>query len=236
MLKEPTPVKTRPRLWWITGTDTGVGKTVVTASLARYLRTRGTTVAALKPFCSGNRGDARGLRLAAGAAMSLSEINPWFFRASLTPLLAARREGRRVTLAEAVDALEALTGRCSWTLVEGAGGWLSPLGEGFDARDLVLKLRARVLVVCPNRLGAINQSLLVWGALPPGMRRKALLVLVGQQQPDGSARSNGAILRERLGSDRVWDLPFLGEEPLGDTAWRRATRRIGGLIRRMAAG
>ena len=84
----------------ITGTDTGVGKTVVASLLASSLRRSGFAVAALKPFCSGGRGDAVALREAAGNVLSLDHTNPWHFAAALAPLLAARQVGKRVRLPE----------------------------------------------------------------------------------------------------------------------------------------
>ena len=77
------------RIYFIIGTDTGVGKTVFTALLTRRLREKEVRVAALKPLCSGGREDARVLRAASGHVLSLDEINPWHFRAPLAPLLAA---------------------------------------------------------------------------------------------------------------------------------------------------
>jgi dethiobiotin synthetase len=86
--------------FFITGTDTGAGKTVLTALLARYLRERGVRTAALKPVCSGGRDDARVLRAASAGALALDKINPWHFRAPIAPLLAARREQKHVRLAD----------------------------------------------------------------------------------------------------------------------------------------
>jgi dethiobiotin synthetase len=85
--------------FFITGTDTGVGKTVLTALLTRHLRERGVNAVALKPVCSGDRADARALHAASAGALTLDEINPWHFRAPMAPLLAARRERKRVALA-----------------------------------------------------------------------------------------------------------------------------------------
>ena len=85
-------VRQLKRIIFITGTDTGVGKTVLTALLVRFLRERGVKAVALKPICSGDRADARALRAAMDGALSLDEINPWHFRAPVAPLLAARRE------------------------------------------------------------------------------------------------------------------------------------------------
>ena len=79
--------------YFITGTDTGVGKTVLTSLLTRFLRAGGVPAAALKPICSGGRADARALHAAMNGALSLDEINPWHFRAAVAPALAAPAEG-----------------------------------------------------------------------------------------------------------------------------------------------
>ena len=129
-------------MFFITGTDTGAGKTVLTALLARFLRERGVNVAALKPVCSGGRDDARALQAALGGALSLDEINPWHFRPPIAPVLAARRERKRVTLADVLAHVRAMQKRFDVVLIEGAGGLLSPLGENFDSRDLLTALRA----------------------------------------------------------------------------------------------
>ena len=96
--------------------------------------------------------------------VTLEEINPWFFRAPLAPVLAARMTGRKVRIDDVVKHLKWCARRAEVLLVEGAGGLLSPLGEGFDSRDLIHRLSARVIVVAPNRLGAVNQVRLVLAA------------------------------------------------------------------------
>jgi dethiobiotin synthetase len=194
---------------FITGTDTGVGKTVFACLLARHLRGRGLSVAALKPVCSGGRGDAKALRAAMGGALTMAEINPWHFRASEAPLLAARVEERKVNLAEVVAHARRIQRWFPVLIVEGAGGVLSPLGEDFDSRDLIKTLRAVPVVVCPNRLGAINQVLLALAALPRGFSRKAQVVLVSQNRPDDSSAGNLAFLGEKIGRRRVHNLPWI---------------------------
>ena len=97
--------------FFITGTDTGVGKTALTSLLAHYLHERGIRVAALKPICSGGRGDARALHAALNGRLTLDEINPWHFRAPMAPLLAARRERKRVALADVLAQVGAMQKR-----------------------------------------------------------------------------------------------------------------------------
>jgi dethiobiotin synthetase len=215
--------------FFITGTDTGVGKTVLTALLARYLRERGVSAAALKPICSGGRDDARALRAAMNGALTPDEINPWHFRASLAPLLAARRERRRVGLADVLAHVRTMQKRFNVLLVEGAGGLLSPLGENFDSRDLIAALRATPIVVCPNRLGAVNQVLLTLAALPRSASCRARVVLISPSKPDASTSTNVSLLAEFLDAKRIFCLPRLGgrfdpEKVLKDSRIRRTFR------------
>ena len=199
------------RIFFITGTDTGVGKTVLTVLLTRHLRAQGLRVRAVKPFCSGGREDVEALFAAQEGQFALDDINPWYFRSPLTPLLAARRERRRVTLAQAVNFLRTATCATDVLLAEGAGGLLSPLGEGFSARELIQTTRATPLFVCPNRLGAINQARLVWAALSPAAAARARLVLVSQSRPDPSPPGNCRLLAKLLGTARLVPLPWLAD-------------------------
>src|SRR5471030_2695510 len=104
---------------FITGTDTGVGKTVLTVLLVKFLRERGVNAAALKPICSGGRGDARKIFAAIDSVLSLDEINPWHFRTPIAPLLAARRENKKVKLSQVVAHARAMQKRFEILLIEG---------------------------------------------------------------------------------------------------------------------
>ena len=197
---------------FITGTDTGVGKTVLTRLLAQYLRQRGIAVAALKPVCSGGRDDARALHAALDGALTLDEINPWYFRAPIAPLLAARLEKRTVILAQVLAHIRALQNSFAVTLIEGAGGLLSPLGENFASRDLIAALRARPIIVASNRLGVVNHILLTLEALPKNRRPDAVIILVSPRNPDPAAGSNARVLRPYLAQQELFTLPWLGDE------------------------
>lgn len=197
------------RIVIITGTDTGVGKTVLATLLARHLRASGVNVAALKPICSGGREDAQALRRALDETLALDEINPWHFRAALAPLLAARQERKAVRLREAASYVHRIGMRFSVVLVEGAGGLLSPLGEGFSARELITTLGADVVVVAPNRLGVVNHVRLTLEALPPVMAARAQVVLMSPRRPDAASRTNRALLGGFMPIGHVHSLPFL---------------------------
>src|SRR5436190_15427053 len=221
----------RSRILFVTGTDTGVGKTVLTSLLARHLRQRGVAVAALKPICSGGRADARALHSSLDGTLTLDEINPWHFRAPLAAQLAARREHRRVDLAKVLAQVRSVQRRFDVVLVEGAGGLLSSLGEGFNARDLIIALRAVPIIVCPNRLGVVNHALLTVEALPRDAARRAQIVLMSPRRPGSVSRTNPRILSELLGNRRVQVLPRLTATRSPARALTRAVRRtLGALV------
>jgi dethiobiotin synthetase len=192
---------------FITGTDTGVGKTVLAALLTWFLRERGVNAAALKPICSGGRADARALRAAMDGALTLDEINPWHFRSPIAPLLAAKLEKKSVRLVQVLAHIRVLERRFEVLVVEGAGGLLSPLGENFDSRDLIAALHARPIIVAPNQLGAVNHVLLTLEALPQDLRAKARVVLVSPPRSDAATKSNAKLLAE-FTSAKIISLPW----------------------------
>jgi dethiobiotin synthetase len=195
---------------FITGTDTGAGKTVLTALLARFLRACGVHAAALKPVCSGHRADARKIFAALDGALPLDEINPWHFRAPLSPLLAARREKKSVKLGQVLAHIRAQQRSFDILLIEGAGGLLGPLGKNFNSRDLIAALRATPVIVAQNKLGAVNHILLTLEALPKNARVKTRVVLMSPRKPDAATDSNAKLLAEFLPAEKIFTLPWLG--------------------------
>jgi dethiobiotin synthetase len=215
---------------FITGTDTGVGKTVLTALLTRFLRERGVHAAALKPVCSGTRADTRALQAAMNATLTLDEINPWHFRAPIAPLLAARKENQRVKLSQVLAHARAMQKRFEVLLIEGAGGLLSPLGKKFNSRDLILTLRAIPIIVAQNKLGAVNHILLTLEALPEKFRLKAKVVLMSPSKPDAATKSNAKLLAE-FTKAKIFSLPWLDQkfsavEVLKNSQMRRTLRAL----------
>ena len=153
---------------FVTGTDTGVGKTWVAAALTRLLVQRGLLVRPRKPVesgcASGEDGllpqDAVALWEAAGSTESLQQVCAYPLRAALSPERAAVLEGRTLNLDQLVTACRSGIGADNFLLVEGAGGLLSPLAAGTTNADLAAALRLPVLVVAADRLGVINHTLL----------------------------------------------------------------------------
>lgn len=205
-----------PRIVFVTGTDTGVGKTVVSALLAALLHRSGVKVRPMKVFSSGGREDAVRLRNAVDGRWSLDEINPYAFAAPVTPLLAAREEGREVSLQQCCELVSQAAKTCEVLLLEGAGGLMSPLGPGYDSLDLITRINALPVLVAGNRLGVINQVLMAGevmrfrGCLPCSI---VLTSLVAEEP----TRLGNLRLLEELRPDLPFEtLDYLGgEEPLG---------------------
>lgn len=153
---------------FITGTDTGVGKTLVACGLAALLKNRGYKVGVMKPAetgCGDKNGklfpqDAFYLKEASGCEEPLEKICPYRLRDPLTPSIAAEREGVNIDLSLLEKICSEINSAHDITLVEGAGGLLAPLLPSFTYADLAKLLKLPLLVVAANRLGVINHLLL----------------------------------------------------------------------------
>jgi dethiobiotin synthetase len=148
---------------FVTGTDTGVGKTYVTCALAHALRRAGRRVAVAKPVETGvtdGPEDARRLKEAAGDEAPLEEICPLRFGAPLAPTAAARLERRSIDVERLLAWLDARRRAADVLLVEGAGGLMVPLSGTFTYLDLALRCALPVLIVAANRLGTVNHTAL----------------------------------------------------------------------------
>lgn len=154
------------RVIFVTGTDTGVGKTIVTAVLARHFKHQGIPVGVMKPVETGVTDpdlpgeDAALLQWAADCTEPLERIAPYRFKAPLAPDQAAKLEQRGISLATIAEQARELSKRYPITLVEGAGGLMVPLAGGLLIADLVRQLGAELLIVTRPELGTINHTLL----------------------------------------------------------------------------
>ena len=184
-----------------------MGKTTLTAWLACHLRGKSVSVAALKPICSGGREDGRVLHRAQRGSLTLDQVNPWHFRAPIAPLLAARNEGKRVSLPAVVRHVHAISERFQTVIVEGAGGLLSPLGEDFSTRELISALGGKVIVVARNQLGVVNHVRLTLEALPRPIAARATVALMSPKRSDPGTRTNSTLLRELVGRRPVCVFP-----------------------------
>ena len=145
---------------FITGTDTGVGKTFTAAHLLRLARASGLRCAGYKPICCGDREDAELLLAASDPELTLDEVNPVWFRTPAAPFTAAVVEQRGIDVQLIHDQLARLRARFDFVVVEGVGGWLVPIRADYFASDLAAEMRLPVLVVALNRLGCLNHTML----------------------------------------------------------------------------
>lgn len=159
---------------FVTGTDTGVGKTVVACALIRGFATQGYRVVGMKPVAAGDiidtpdgrmNEDVARLRAAGNVDAPLAEVNPYCFDAPIAPHIAAAREGRSIDLDVIVQRYAALAARADVVVVEGAGGFLVPLNERQDFSDLARRLVLPVVLVVGMRLGCLNHALLTQEAI-----------------------------------------------------------------------
>lgn len=158
---------------FVAGTDTGAGKTLVTGLLARYLREKGYRVITQKwvqTGCRGFSGDIKShLKLMrrdkSDIKPYLAEVNPYAFKLTASPHLAARLENKKIDARKIIKSFRVLSGKFDVVLIEGIGGALVPLNEKYLIIDIAKRLRLPVLVVAQNKLGAINHALLTVEAL-----------------------------------------------------------------------
>jgi dethiobiotin synthetase len=183
------------RGYFVTGTDTGVGKTVVTAGLAAALRAAAIDVAVLKPVQSGALADDP-----EGDAALLGADCVYAFRTAVAPLVAAREEERTVELEPILERARRLAEEHELLLVEGAGGLLVPLSDQLDVAGLAVALGLPLIVVARAGLGTVNHTLLTLEAARARRLPVAGVVLNGPS--DESSHDNGAMI-ERYGGARV---------------------------------
>jgi dethiobiotin synthetase len=153
---------------FITGTDTGIGKTFYSCRLLEALNANGCSTLAMKPVAAGasnehgtlKNEDALQLQQCASIKVSYQEVNPYCFSAAIAPHLAANKEGQQVSLKLIHDQFLKLKEKADFVLVEGVGGWQVPLNESQTVADLAKTLQIPVVLVVGIRLGCINHALL----------------------------------------------------------------------------
>jgi len=197
---------------FITGTDTGVGKTVVTAALAAWCNRQGLSAGVLKPIetgvTDGVPSDGRFHRHAADLSESLDEIVPVQYEEPLAPSVAAERAERPVPLPDADRAFQRQSDEHDLLFVEGAGGLLVPVNEQKTMADLAAAWRLPILVVARPSLGTLNHTALtVEVARRRGLDVAGIVISGYPEDPDVAERTNPAEL------ERLTDTTVLGKLP-----------------------
>jgi len=199
---------------FITGTDTGVGKTYLTALLTRTLRSQGIPAIALKPVASGDRSDALALHEAMGRALPIPQINPIHFSAPLAPYAAGMLENRPFPWDQLRSHWRDISGSHPGPfLVEGVGGWRVPMDSTHTVREWAQELGLPVLVVCRATLGTLNHTLLTVDSIrQTGLPLPGVVMNFHAAPEDDATRTNPGILEE-------WSKLPVARLPAGATTW-----------------
>lgn len=203
--------------YFVTGTDTGVGKTRFSCLLLRALRAEGVAAAGFKPVCCGERDDAH-LLAAASGGLDPERVNPVWLKAPVAPLVAGMLENRPVDPAGVLAEYRRFAAEHPVVVVEGAGGWRVPIAPGYDMADLAADLGLPVILVVGNRLGALNHSILTVDAIRSrGLPIAGLVVNQLSDELDTAAITNKGMLEELTGlpilAEIIHNQDFLDVEP-----------------------
>lgn len=218
-----TTPNTASRAWFVTGTDTEIGKTFATCALIHAARARGRRALGMKPVAAGAEQvggtlaneDALRLQAAGSFDPGLALLNPYCLKSPIAPHIAAAEEGVTIAPARILDAFAQLRAQADCVFVEGVGGFRVPLGDAYDTADLAADFALPVILVVGMRLGCISHALLTVEAI----RARGLHLagwVANEIAPDMlRPRENLDALRARI------DAPLLGVLPhvaAGDAA------------------
>ncbi len=196
-----------PQDFLIIGTDAGVGKTYVTCALLRDMRRRGLPAMGFKPIACGDRADARAMRDATEPGISLEQINPLYLRAAADPYIAAELQRACISSQDLVAAYHKLReAGYGPILIEGIGGWETPLAANYTMADLAAELGLPVILVAANRQGAANHTLMTArGIAARGLQCCGVVLNHLGEEWDTAAVTNRKLIEEFTG------LPVLAE-------------------------
>ena len=224
--------------WFISGTDTGVGKTRVAQALLAALAQAGHAAVGMKPVASGARptpaglrhADAEALRAASGVPADYDDVNPYCFAPPIAPHIAAREAGVPIRMAVIAKSYAGLARRVDIVVVEGVGGLLVPLGRAFDAADIPLQLGLPVVLVVGLRLGCLSHTLLTVEALRArGLRLAGWIA--NRIDPDmARAAQNLQTLRARLRAPLLGTIPHARNPQSAKLARVLDVKRLDALI------
>ena len=209
--------------YFLTGTDTEIGKTFVTCALLLRAGQLGLTAAGIKPVAAGTDAagrneDVERIRAASNVELPADVINPYRFAPAIAPHLAAAEAGVSIDFARIAAACAVARQQADLVIVEGVGGFRVPLGVDRDSADLAVALALPVILVVGLRLGCINHALLTAEAI--AARGLTLAGWVANRIDPDMARTddNVATLRERLGAPLLGSVPRIASGHPADAA------------------
>jgi len=189
---------------FVTGTDTGVGKTYTATRLLQLWRASGVSCAGMKPICCGDRRDAELLLAAGSDGLTIEDINPVWLKTPAAPIVGSLIEKTNIHIEKMLAAFHTLQNRVEHVIVEGAGGWMVPIRRNYFMSDLAVAMKLPVLAVAYNRLGCLNHTVLtVQSVVGHGLRCAGVVLNNAQDTGDIAAVTNADILR------KILDVPVL---------------------------
>jgi len=222
------------RSFFVTGTDTGIGKTVVACALARAFAAAGERVAVMKPIASGAQRTAEGLRNAdalaligaANVPLTYAQVNPYCFEAAISPHIAAKDDNIEIDIGTIKAGFAALRVISDRVVVEGAGGWLAPINARETMADLARALGIPAVLVVGLRLGCLSHAELTWRAIGNYGVGFAGWVANRLSSPMEREAENLATLTRRFGAPPLAIVPFMGASA-GSLVLDQAASRLG---------
>ncbi|EKY3222174.1 dethiobiotin synthase [Cronobacter dublinensis] len=207
--------------WFITGTDTEVGKTIASCALLEAAKAAGHRAVGYKPVASGSEMTPQGLRNSdalalqrhSSVALGYEQVNPLTFEEPTSPHIASQEEGRAIDFTVLSAGLRALESQADWVLVEGAGGWFTPLADDATFADWVQQERLPVILVVGVKLGCINHALLTAQAVQAAGLRLAGWVANDVQPPGRRHEAYLNTLQRLLPAPMLGEIPWLCGEP-----------------------
>lgn len=202
--------------YFVTGTDTGVGKTLVSCALLHAFAAQGKRVAGFKPVAAGcddddRNGDAILLRAASSIQATYGQVNPYCFPHAIAPHIAARHAGARIDFKRILASYRELAGQTDEVIAEGAGGFCVPLNEKQDSADLAREMHLPVILVVGMRLGCINHALLTLRAIADYQLECAGWVANVLDDGMPAMQENISALQERITSPLLGVIPHMAE-------------------------
>ncbi|MEZ3497956.1 dethiobiotin synthase [Pantoea sp. KPR_PJ] len=205
--------------WFITGTDTEVGKTVASGALLQAANAAGYRTAGYKPVASGceltaegiRNSDALALQRYSSLALRYEQVNPLAFLEPTSPHIVSAEEGRPITFEVLSQGLRALEAQAEWLLVEGAGGWYTPLSETQTYADWVTQEQLPVILVVGVKLGCINHAMLTADAVLARGLRLAGWIANDIEPPGKRHQAYMETLKQRIPAPLLGEIPWLSD-------------------------
>jgi len=184
---------------FVTGTDTGVGKTYITRLILESLRQQGVNAVGYKPIACGDRDDAEALASASGD-LDVDLVNPVYFNTAVAPYVAGLLENRTVDTAELIAGYKELAAKHDTVIIEGAGGWEVPIAPNYQISDFAKELGLPVLVVAANQLGALNHIQLTVNAIrAKGLNCVGIVLNQLEDELDTAMVTNKGVIEDLTG-------------------------------------